>query len=482
VQPTTCFRLASGSKLVAALGIHQLVAEGRLQLQTPLPTALPLTNPNGSPVTNSEYLGGTVGDLLEYGGRYQRYEGEAPNVATAFHTQLPVTHEQIASYMMTKPLMAEPKESLDDFKYFLAGQVIKRARGVTSFMQAVAARLTAPLQITRLRSGRSLLAAQLPDEARFHSRDLQVSSSVMTADRPLVPAGYGNEPLEMMETSGGLSAAAPDLARILAAMNVKPYSPLGRPAVDSLLAQAAIGGANGHGFDWLTFDAASGSYRGPKGGLLQTSQAGIWYDSNGFSYVILWNGLHTKDDLVHPDDEDTGWYPIFDKVLAAAAKHAWPLADQFPTFGMPSFPSTTDAFRYCEKCQGMFAGGSTHSRCPAGGTHHSGIGNYRLIRNATSPVPYGQNNWRSCTKCQSIFYAGHPPSVCPAGGAHEANAAHDWTLILNSPYAQPQTDWRWCNRCKGLFYAGFNAGICPAGGAHNKSGSGNYSVAFDVDA
>jgi hypothetical protein len=34
----------------------------------------------------------------------------------------------------------------------------------------------------------------------------------------------------------------------------------------------------------------------------------------------------------------------------------------------------------------------------------------------------------------------------------------------------------------GLFYAGFNAGICPAGGAHNKSGSGNYSVAFDVDA
>ena len=33
VQPTTCFRLASVSKLVAALGIHQLVAEGLLARQ-----------------------------------------------------------------------------------------------------------------------------------------------------------------------------------------------------------------------------------------------------------------------------------------------------------------------------------------------------------------------------------------------------------------------------------------------------------------
>src|SRR4029450_9986456 len=105
-----------------------------------------------------------------------------------------------------------------------------------------------------LRSGRSPLSAQLPDEARYHSRDLFAFKSVMTPDRPLVPAGYGNEPMEMMETSGGLSAAAPDVARVRAAMNVKPYTPLGRPAVDSLLSSAATNGGNGHGFDWMTFD------------------------------------------------------------------------------------------------------------------------------------------------------------------------------------------------------------------------------------
>lgn len=481
VQPTTCFRLGSGSKLPAAMAIHQLVAEGRLQLQTPLPTALPLTNPNGSPATNPEYRDGTVGDLLEPGGRFRRYEGETPNVAVAFNTQLPVTHEQIASYMMVKPL-EEQQPTLDDFKYFLAGQVVKRARGINSFIQAIAARLTGPLQITRLRSGRSLLSAQHPDEARYHARDLMVAQSVMTPNRPLVPVGYGNEPMEMMETSGGLSAAAPDLARILAAMNVRPYTPLGRPAVDSLLSSAAVNGGNGHGFDWVSFDQATGRYRGPKGGLLQTNQAGLWYDSdpNGFSYVILWNGLHTKDDLNLFDGEDVGWYPTFDAVLNAAASHAWPLADLFPGFGMPTLPSTVNNFRYCEKCQGMFAGGSSTSRCPAGGAHHTGVGNYRLIRNAPSPFAYGQSNWRACTKCQTIFFAGHSGSVCPAGGGHEANKADDWTLVMNSPYREAQTDWRWCNRCQGLFYAGFNDGKCPAGGVHSKTGSANYSVAFEV--
>jgi CubicO group peptidase (beta-lactamase class C family) len=478
VQPTTCFRLGSVSKLVAALGIHQLVAEGQMELNRSLPAALPLTNPNGSAVTNTEYLNGTVGNLLEYGGRFERYEGEGPNVAAAFNSQLPVTHAQIASYMMTRRLLAQPKTTLDDFKYFLAGQVIKRARGASSLMQAIAARLTAPLQITRLRPGQSLLSAQAANEARHHPRDLTLFPSVMTPSRPLVPAGYGNEHLETMETSGGLSAAATDIARILAAMSAKPYSPLGRPAVDSLLQQAAINGQNGHGFDRLElFDPTNRRYRGPKGGLLQTAQAGVWFESDGFSYVILWNGQHTKDDLIQHDGEDVGWYPTFNAVLDVARNHPWPAGDQFPHVGMPTLPSTRENFRYCEKCQGMFAGGSTDSVCPAGGAHHLGAGNYSLIRNA--PFPYGQQEWRSCTKCQSIYFGGFASSVCPAGGQHSPNTSHNYTVIMNSPYKEPQREWRWCNKCMALFYAGFGAGVCPAGGGHSKSGSADYSVWHD---
>jgi len=482
VQPTTGFRLASCSKLVAALGIHQLVAEGLLQLTTPLPTALPLSNPDGTTPTNTEYLNRTVGSLLEYGGRFPRYEHEGLNVAAAFGTQLPVTHAQIASFILTRPLLATPNTHLDDFGYFLAGEVIKRARGVTSLMAALASRITGPLQITRLRTARSLLATQHPQEARHHSRDLVLQRSVMTPSpplvpRPLVPREYGDENLETMQTSGGLSAAAPDLARVLAALNARPYTPLGRPAVDRLLQIAAVNGMNGHGFDRLElFDAANQRYRGPKGGLLQTSQSGLWYESDGFSYVILWNGQHTKSNLTLEPGEDNPWYQRFDAVLQAAAAHPWPKTDLFPAFGMPSLPTTQSDWRWCNKCQGMFSGANSTSHCPAGGKHsHAGSGNYHLIRN--SPFPYGQDNWRQCKKCASLFFAGNSLGVCPVGGSHHSTS-DNYTLVHNSPYQEPQLNWRWCGKCQSLFFAGHGPGTCPSGGGHTQTGSGNYSVAF----
>jgi len=479
VQPTTCFRLASVSKLVTALGIHQLVAEGAMHLGSSLPSVLSLTNPDGSAPTNTAYLNGTVGGILQYQGRFRRYEGESINVAAAFGTPLPVTHAQIASYMLTQPLLPQPNDRLDDFGYFLAGQIIKRARGASTLMAALAARLLKPLQITRLRPARSLLAAQPADEARYHSRDLSVAQSVMTPARPLVQRGYGDESLEMMETSGGLSGAVTDVARLLAAMNARPYTPLGRSAVESLLRSAAVNNRNGHGFDWLElFDKPSERYRGPKGGLLLTSQSGVWFETNGFSYVIVWNGQHTERNLTLEPTDSPGWYPRFDRVLQAAAAHTWPSTDLFPSFGMPSLPMTQDNFRWCNKCQAMFLG-SSGSHCPAGGGHNgTGSGNYSLMRN--SPFPYGQPDWRTCTKCQSVFFGPQTLGVCPAGGPHDLSGSHNYTLVHNSPYNEPQSDWRWCNKCQGLFYAGFGLGICPAGGGHNKTGSGNYSVAFVV--
>jgi CubicO group peptidase (beta-lactamase class C family) len=479
VQPTTSFRLASCSKLVAALGIHQLVAEGKLKLETTLPTALPLRNPDGTPPTNPEYLGKRVGELLQYGGRFHRYEGEGPNVAAAFNSKLPVTHAQIASYMLTKELLPTPKTTLDDFGYFLAGEVIKKARGAGTLTEALAPHITGPLHLTRMHTARSLLATQPAGEARHHPRDLVLRPSVMSPDQPLVPREYGDENLETMETSGGLSAAAPDLARVLAAFNARPYTPVGRPAVDSLLKHASIGGGNGHGFDWLELvDTATQRYRGPKGGLLQTSQSGIWYDGGDFSYVILWNGLHTGADLTLDPGDGPGWYPRFTRVLEAAATHAWPTTDLFPSYGMPSLPATESSWRWCTKCQGMFfSGGSTKiTRCPAGAAHSStGSLDYRLIRN--SDFPYGQPEWRRCAKCTGLYYAGIDHGTCPASGTHDHTGSANYTLVLNSPYKEPQHDWRWCDKCQGLFYAGLGSGVCPAGGGHRRDSSGNYSVA-----
>jgi CubicO group peptidase (beta-lactamase class C family) len=477
VQPTTCFRLASVSKLVAALGIHQLMAEGAMHLGSALPGVLPLTNPDGSAPTNTAYLNGTVGSVLQYGGRFRRYEGESLAAAAAFGAPLPATHEMIASYMLTRPLLPQPNDRLDDFGYFLAGQVIKRARGKGTLMAAVAERLLKPLQIARLRTARSLPAAQPADEARYHSRDLSVAQSVMTPARPLVQRGYGDESLEMMETSGGLSGAVTDVARLLAAMNARPYTPLGRPAVESLILNAAVNNANGHGFDRLElFDKPNGLYRGPKGGLLHTSQSGAWFQTNGLSTVIVWNGQHTGRNLTLDQGDGAGWYPQFTRVLQAAAAHTWPSTDLFPSFGMAPLPTTQADWRWCKKCQGMFYGPGSPNHCPAGGAHDGqSSANYRLMLN--SSFPYGQEGWRWCKKCQSLFFTGHGHGTCAAGGAHDPSSSGAYTLVNNSPYKEAQRNWRWCNKCQGLFFSGHGVGICPAGGGHDMARSGDYSVA-----
>jgi len=262
-------------------------------------------------------------------------------------------------------------------------------------------------------------------------------------------------------------------------MNAKPYSPLGRPAVDSMLHAAAINGGNGHGFDWLTtINASKGWYQGPKGGQLDTSQNALWYSVNGFSYVVLWNGWHTKGDLTLDGDEypnGDSWYPQFMKVLDAAAKHAWPSTDLFPSYGMPPLPVTQDQWRWCKKCQGLFFGGNTLGVCPAGGTHDPGDGNYHLMVN--SAFPYGQDHWRRCKKCQSLFLAYYIFGTCAAGGTHDMTDSPNYTLVYESPYEEQQRGWRRCKKCQSLFHTRASLGSCPAGGTHDQTDSGDYSVA-----
>jgi CubicO group peptidase (beta-lactamase class C family) len=474
VEPTTVFRLASVSKLPIALAIHQAVAEKLLSLEDFLPQVIPLTNPDGSAPTNIRYLTGRVRHLLEYGGWFERYEGRYAEVRAEFNGNFPVTYDQIARYMLTVPPRATPNDRLDDFGYFLAGQIVRRLRNKGTVEAALQDRLLTPLGLKRLRVARSLLAHQKPDEARYHPRDLGMVRSIMSNDQPLVPRGYGDEHFETREGSGGLSGAVVDVARILAAMNAKPYTPLGRPAVESLLTEAAKP-ARGHGFDWL--ETVGGKRRGPKGGLLQTSQSGIWFEEDGLCSVIVWNGLHTGKNLWDGDPGDgDGWYPRFDTVLNAAAGINWGTTDLFPDYGMASLPTTQSNWRWCSKCEGMYFAGHGTSVCPAGGTHGgSKSHDYKVMMN--SAFPYSQNGWRWCKKCQGLHYGAAPFGVCPAGGAHDGSGSGDYRIVTNSPYDEEQQGWRFCKKCYGMFFADHSThGTCPAGGAHDPTGSFAYAI------
>lgn len=286
-----------------------------------------------------------------------------------------------------------------------------------------------------------------------------------------------------MTASGGLSAAAPDLARVLAAMNSRPYTPLGRTTVDSLLASASAGNG-GHGFDQLIVtDQAKGLFHAWKGGLLNVGQSGIYLQNGRICYVILWNSNHTGTGLRSLDPTlGSQWYGRFHAVVDAAAAHSWPAGDQFPSYGMPPLPQTESGWRRCQKCAGLYRASSGSGVCPKGGAHAPVAGGEYVLMFA-SPLGYGQSGWRWCSGCGGLFFAKASMGACPHGGDHQVSRGSGYSLVHNSPYHEHQENWRWCSKCQGLWYAGKpshpgsdTGGSCPTGGQHTRLGSGDYAL------
>ena len=499
VLPTTVFRLGSVSKVITALAIHQLVAQGRIKLSEKVKEVLPLTPPPNPapppinlPAANTRYLDGKVRQLIEkHANVSPGYANQSATVeiAEAFKKKFPVTYEQIARFWITKPLGTGSELKHDDFGYFLAGQIVKTQRNhdINLPMISAAGLITENLQINkpptkRLRVARSRLLDQKQDDARYHSRDLFVNRSVMSGNTtnfgPLVPRGYGAENLELIEASGGLTAAVVDLARIMAAMNVEPYSPLG-PAVKSML-KNAIDKEGGHGFDKREeIGSGTGKFAFLKGGLLETTQAGLYYSQDGCSYVVVWNGLHTGTGGDIDRDIEREWFPKFETVVTIANLRNWAKVDLFNQFGMDSFAPTQANFRHCKKCQGLFFAEVSLGSCPKDGGLHdkSASENYVLMHSAA--FPYGEAGWLLCKKCQGLFFGAGSPQKCPSDGKKHQNKFNtNYSLLKDSPFDEPQRSWKRCKRCQGLFFQGNKANFCPATGSHDGGDSGDYSVAF----
>ncbi len=164
----------------------------------------------------------------------------------------------------------------------------------------------------------------------------------MVTGQPLCAEGYGGANLENCGGGGGLSAAATDVARVLAALSVTINNPMMSAATLQTWLQNAVNAtstltgpdAHGyHGFDSARLDTTTNHFVGEKGGSLSTSQNGVHFEINGISTVICWNGTTP----VGPQ-----WFGAdgaFANLVNAAEAQRWGGTDFFPTFGMPSFPT-----------------------------------------------------------------------------------------------------------------------------------------------
>jgi hypothetical protein len=135
-----------------------------------------------------------------------------------------------------------------------------------------------------------------------------------------------------------------------------------------------------------------------------------------------------------------------------------------------------DGWRCCQKCRGLFYGGSSDpGACPSGGKHDGTTSNdYKMAFG--DPGAGMQASWRWCKKCQGIFYAGGSTSgACPADGEHDGSVSLAYDMYFEGPPGL-EIKWRWCAKCEGLFSLSNDNGICPTGGQHDGSRSAPYGM------
>ncbi len=353
VSPTTLFRQASVSKLITALSTMQLISEGKLTLQTTMQSVLNLKTHSGRAPTDKRFANITIQDLLEMrSGLDSTTEVKDVTIASALGKSLPIDAADIQTYAAGETLISAPGDRsqafYNDSNFDFLAYVVAKLRNAASFIEAIQAPLLKPLGITRIRSAQALRSAQLPNEATYYPNPYQTAKSVMTPAQPTVELGYGDKNLPNMQGGGGLSAAATDMARVLAAMQLKEDNPVFKPGMVDRMLKLSYAADNdkrfthSNAFGYYGLDSvgpvkSGGSvppYQADKGGYLETSQNAIFYQDGGISYVVCWNGHTTGGE---------SWYPVFNSVLKAAVAHNWGNIDLFPKYGMPAFHTSAHA-------------------------------------------------------------------------------------------------------------------------------------------
>ncbi len=335
-KPTTHFRLASCSKTIAALAIFQLIEEGKLKLSDPMQGILNLKTLTGHPPTDPQFSEITIQHLLEHSSgldptAFEDFSAVQKAFADAGKTMsLPVSAEDTDSFIASLPVSQPGKTFVySNCGYYLLGRVVKQLRGTSRAIDAYQKYLFDPLHITRIRRAKSLIADQEPEEARYQDPELNLGTSVFPG-RVLVPDYYGTDHLEIMEGDGGLTAAAVDVARLVAIMISQDDSPvLKRKTLVSMFGNGAAlskkGYRSGYGFDGIV-DEGGGLFYALKGGALSDAHAVIDIDGD-------WGSVSC---FAAADAPNAGSSEGFLNVYAPDRFSLAGVADLFPQFGMPS--------------------------------------------------------------------------------------------------------------------------------------------------
>ena len=229
-QPYNKFRIASISKLVTAVTIMKLVEEGRLSLDDKV------FGPDGI-LNDSIYCNPkdkrvfdiTVAHLLSHEGGWSQRWGDQmfmPSVVAAqMKTNLPVDTRTIVRFALGKRLHFTPGtgRSYSNLGYSILGLVIEKIGGMpySEFCQTT---ILEPLGIYDMMPARNLPENKAAFEVTYYEPAGMPLKLSVYGTGELVPVRYGGNDIETLGAAGSWLATAPDLMRLLLAVDGFNYN------------------------------------------------------------------------------------------------------------------------------------------------------------------------------------------------------------------------------------------------------------------
>ncbi len=225
VEPYHRFRVASVSKLITAVAVMKLQEEGRLSLNDKVfgPGNI-LDDTIFSHPKDRRVFDITVAHLLSHeGGWSQRYGDQMfmPDViARSLDKKMPVDIYDIIRFALSKNLHFTPGtgQSYSNLGYSILGLVIERASG-TDYESYCRREVLEPLGIYDMAIGHNLPEQALPLEVSYYEVDNAQLKPSAYGTGEMVPASRGGNDIETLGAAGGWVATAPDLMRLLLAID-----------------------------------------------------------------------------------------------------------------------------------------------------------------------------------------------------------------------------------------------------------------------
>ncbi|MGI8743044.1 MAG: serine hydrolase domain-containing protein [Bryobacteraceae bacterium] len=330
VQPDSLFRIASVSKVITAVAILHLVDEGKLRLDDRLVDVMNVQLPASADQRLNSI---TIRMLLQYSAGWDNtvaglWEFTTGKIAAAMKVLPPPNPQTLFQYTLQQPLQFDPgtQAVYGNVGYLVLGRIIEKITG-QNYEDYVRLNVLAKMGIHAMRIGRTFASSRLPGEVTYYDSAGAAMVNCVFPGVGLVPAPYGGETIEGIDSFGGWVASTIDLLRFWNGIEGRLGTiPLSTASLQSMTAQPsyAKGAGSWWGFGVMVQDAGtswwkSGSFPGTEAYVVRFGSR--WGD--GFDWAVVFNGIPTQADLL----------PLWGMISGIIARPAAnPPGDLFPSY------------------------------------------------------------------------------------------------------------------------------------------------------